>query len=90
MDALSEAIIRLLKRQQQTDLRLAEIEKALGIARWRKSKRPSASRGLPLLSPRRKFLPSRLYYRRPFRHPSKLRRPLPPGRRRRNSRRRWA
>ena len=32
MDALSEAIIRLLKRQEQTDRRLARIETALGIA----------------------------------------------------------
>src|SRR5438034_8453082 len=33
MDALSEAIVRLLKRQEQTESRLTEIEKALGIAR---------------------------------------------------------
>ena len=29
MDALSEAIVRLLKRQDQTESRLTEIEKAL-------------------------------------------------------------
>src|SRR6266436_5476850 len=33
MDALSEAIARLLRRQDVTDQRLADIEKALGIAR---------------------------------------------------------
>jgi len=33
MDALSEAIARLLRRQDVTDRRLADIEKALGIAR---------------------------------------------------------
>ncbi len=32
MDALSEAIIRLLRRQEQSDRRLAEIEKTLGLA----------------------------------------------------------
>src|SRR5258706_11466613 len=32
MDALSQAILRLLRRQDETDRRLAEIEKALGIA----------------------------------------------------------
>src|SRR5260370_19655953 len=33
MDALSEAIARLLRRQEVTDRRLADIEQALGIAR---------------------------------------------------------
>src|SRR4051812_44388490 len=33
MDALSEAILRLLRRQEATEQRLADIEKALGIAR---------------------------------------------------------
>src|SRR5438445_12739469 len=33
MDALSEAIARLLRRQEATDRRLADIEQALGIAR---------------------------------------------------------
>src|SRR5690242_14043837 len=33
MDALSEAIVRLLRRQDETDRRLSEIEKALQIAR---------------------------------------------------------
>src|SRR5258708_18506182 len=33
MDALSEAILRLLRRQEDTDRRLAEIEKALGLTR---------------------------------------------------------
>src|SRR5258708_3981253 len=33
MDALSEAIARLLRRQETTERRLAEIESALGIAR---------------------------------------------------------
>jgi uncharacterized membrane protein len=32
MDALSEAIVRLLCRQEDTDRRLAELEKALGLA----------------------------------------------------------
>src|SRR4051794_35252720 len=31
MDALSEAILRLLRRQEQTDQRLARLEAALGI-----------------------------------------------------------
>src|SRR6266542_481831 len=33
MDALSGAIARLLRRQEESERRLAEIEKALGIAR---------------------------------------------------------
>src|SRR5437667_10641672 len=33
MEALSEAIVRLLRRQEATDRRLEDIEKALGIVR---------------------------------------------------------
>src|SRR5262245_27795454 len=56
MDALSEAIARLLRRQDATERRLEEIEKALGIARATAQPipppaPPPAEEGRPIASP---------------------------------------
>src|SRR5450755_288398 len=51
MDALSEAIIRLLRRQEETDRRLTEIEKALNLARPAAVVRPEPPPPIPVVAP---------------------------------------
>ena len=63
MDALSEAILRLLRRQEDTDRRLGEIEKALGLSRPAPVAQPAPATPspLPLFQPRRRSALRRLY-----------------------------
>src|SRR5712692_10884452 len=50
MDALSQAILGLLKRQDQSDRRLARIEQALGIAPLEPATEPKAPEAPPAVA----------------------------------------